>query len=98
MATNILPTNSAQLIGLAQKMIAGIVKFGAAIPITMVTAAQMQTELDAFVTVDGDFNAARSARQTASDTFQTAEGAVYDWLLAVSNMLATPFGTRWSTA
>ncbi len=98
MATNILPTNSAQLIGLAQKMHTGIVKLGAAIPVTMVTAAQIHDDLEAFVAVEGDFNAARSARKEASDAFQTAEGAVYDWLLAVSNMLATPFGTRWSTA
>ncbi len=48
--------------------------------------------------MDGDFNAARSARKEASDAFQIAADAVYDWLLSVSNMLATPFGTRWSTA
>lgn len=97
MATNSIPTNSAQLIGLAQKMHTGIVQLGAAIPITMLTAAQLQSALDAFVTQDGAFNAARSARQTASDSYQTATGAVYDWLLAVSNMLATRFGTRWNT-
>ena len=98
MATNILPTNSAQIIGLANKMHAGVVQLGAAIPITMVTAAQIQADLNAFITVDTDFNAARSARQAASDAYQAAEGVVYGWLLGVSNMLATRFGTRWSTA
>ena len=98
MANNILPTNAAQLIGLAQKMHTGVVQLGAAIPVTMVTAAQIQGDLDAFIAVDSDFNAARSARQTASDSYQEATDAVYDWLLAVSNMLATLVGTRWSTA
>ena len=98
MATNILPTNSAQLIGLAQKMIAGVTKIGAAIPVTMVTAAGMKADLDAFILQDGDFNAARSARKEFSDAYQETTDAVYGWLLAVSNMLATPFGTRWSTA
>ena len=98
MATNSLPTNSAQLIGLGQKMHTGIVQLGTAVPITMLTAAQMQSALDAFVTGDTDFNAARSARLAASEAFQAAGGKVYDWLLAVSNLLATLYGTRWSTA
>lgn len=76
----------------------GIVQLGAVIPIPMLTAAQLPSALEAFIAADSDFNAARSARQAASDTYQAATGAVYDWLLAVSNMLATRFGTRWSTA
>lgn len=98
MATNSLPTNSAQLIGLGHKMHTGIIELGTAVPITMLTAAQLQSALDAFVASDGAFNAARSARQTASDSYQLTNGAIYEWLLAVSNMLATLFGTRWSTA
>ena len=98
MANNILPTNSAQLIGLAQKMQTGIVQVGAGVPVTMVTAAQLQTELDAFIAVDANFNAARSARLAVSDAYQTATEAVYEWVLAVSNVLASRFGTRWSTA
>ena len=76
----------------------GIVKLGAVIPVTMVTAAQMQEDLDAFAKVDGDFNAARSAQAKASGEFQAEMGKVYEWLLAVSNTLASRFGTRWSTA
>ena len=98
MARNDIPTNSAQLIGLGQKNYDGILKVGASVPVTMVTAAQLLAELNAFIAADGDFNAGRSARQDASGLFQTKMEAVYDWLLAVSNMLATPFGTRWSTA
>ena len=98
MARNDIPTNSAQLIGLAQKNYDGIVKVGASVPVTMVTAPQLLAALNAFIAADTDFNAGRSALSTASGGFQTAMVAVYDWLLAVSNMLATPFGTRWSTA
>lgn len=94
---NNLPTNAAQLVGLGFKMYTGIVQLGAAIPITMVTAAEMQTDVDAFSGLEADFNAARSARLKASLTFQDAMGPVYEWLLGVSNTLATRFGTRWST-
>jgi len=94
---NNLPTNSAQLIGLGQKMYTGTVQFGAAVPITMVTAAEIQAVLDAFVTQEAEYNAARSARLAASLAFQGTMGLVYEWLLGVSNTLATRFGTRWST-
>ena len=57
----------------------------------------MQANLTAFSTQDGAFNAARSARQTASDGYGTALAAVYDWLMGVSNTLATHWGTRWNT-
>ena len=48
--------------------------------------------------MDANFNAARSARLAASESFQAAADVVYEWLLAVSNVLASRFGTRWSTA
>ena len=98
MANNTLPTNSAQLIGLAQKMHTGIVQLGVEIPIVMVTAAQVQTDLDAFIAVDVNFNAARSTRLAVSEVFQGKMESLYAWLLGVSNVLATRFGTRWSTA
>ena len=97
MAQNTLPTNGGQLIGLGIKMHAGVVAIGPAVPVTMVNAAQIQTVLDAFIAADGAFNAARSARQAASDTYQAACGAIYDWLLAVRKVLAVQFGDRWST-
>ena len=98
MANNDLPTNSAQLIGLAQKMHTGIVQLGVEIPVVMVTAAQLQTDLDGFIAKDVSFNAARSARLAASEVFQGKMETLYEWLLAVSNVLASRFGTRWSTA
>ena len=98
MASNNLPTNSAQLIGLAQKMHHGIVKLGTVIPVTMVSAGQLQTDLDAFIAVDTGFNAARSTRLAVSEVFQAEMESVYEWLLGVSNTLASRFGSRWSTA
>jgi hypothetical protein len=97
MASNTLPTNSGLLIGLAENMISGINAIGAQVPVTMVTVANMQSALDAFIAADGAFNAARSARQSASDAYQAAIGALYPWLLSVSNVLASYFGTRWNT-
>ena len=98
MANNIFPTNSAQVIGLAQKMYTGIVELGIEVPIVMVTAAQVQTDLDAFIAVDANFNAARSTRLAVSEVFPGKMESLYEWLLAVSNVLATRFGTRWSSA
>ncbi len=76
----------------------GIVKLGSVIPVTMVTAAQLQAALDAFIAADATFNAARSTRLAVSEVFQGEMEAVYSWLLGVSNMLACRFGTRWSAA
>ena len=45
---NSFPTNWAQLFVLATKMYDGLVAFAAAIPVTMVTAAQMLTSRTAF--------------------------------------------------
>ena len=97
MAQNPLPTNGGQLIALGIKMHAGIISIGPGVPVTMVNAPQLQTVLDAFIAADGAFNAARSARQAASDTYQATCGAIYDWLLAVRKVLAVRFGARWST-
>ena len=97
MASNHIPKNSAQFIGLGRKMHGGVVKLGTVIPVTMVTAAQLKSELDAFIVVDTGFNAARSTRLVVSEVFQAEMEKVYEWLLAVSNTLASRFGTRWST-
>lgn len=91
-----LPTNSGQLIGLGNKMVVGMTQFSTVLKLTLITTAQMQTNLTAFASQDAAFNTARSAQQTASDAYQPTLAAVYDWLLGVSNTLATRFGTRWS--
>src|SRR2546430_1253110 len=92
-----LPTIPAQLIGLRTKMVEGMTALSAELKLTLISTQQMQANLSAFITQDGAFNAARSAKQTASDGWTAAQGSIYDWLLGVSNMLATHFGTRWNT-
>ena len=97
MKTNSIPANSGQLILLGEHMQEGVTQYGTQLPITLVTATQVGTDTAAFASADGAFNAARSAQQTASDAYQATLGPLYDWLLAVSNMLASRFGTRWNT-
>ncbi len=97
MASNILPTNAGQLIGLGNKMLAGLTSLGAALGITQITPAALDAALTAFIATDGAFNAARSTRQAASDGFHTAEDALAAWLGVVRNVLAARFGNRWST-
>ena len=98
MGSNVLPTNSLQLISLGGKMLNGIIALGPTLKLSLVTAEQFQTDLTAFTMQNDAYNAQRSARQTASDAFQNEMGTVYNWLLGVSNTLASAWGTRWSTA
>ena len=97
MGQNSLPTNGGPLIGLGIKMYTGVVALGTSVGVTMVTAAEIQTALDAFIAADGAFNAARSAKQTASEAYKNACEAGYEWLLAARKVLAVRFGARWST-
>src|SRR5947209_3228075 len=98
MASNMLPTNGGLFIGLVTKMIKALIDLGASVPVTMVTEAEMQPQLDLFTEKNDGFNEARSARQAASDTYQAAMAAVYGWLLAARLALVPKFGNRWSTA
>jgi hypothetical protein len=94
---NSLPTNASQLIGLGTKMNQGLIILGSALKITQITPAEFAAELNAFIGADGDFNAARSARQSASDVFKPADTALSEWLQTTRNILAARFGSRWST-
>lgn len=98
MASNKLPTNGGLFISLVKKMIAGIIKLGPSVPVTLVTAEEMQGQLDLFAGKDEEYNSARSKRQTLSDAYQAATGAVYTWLLAARLALVPTLGQRWSTA
>lgn len=98
MKSNQLPPTSGQLILLGEKMQEGVTALRTKIPITLVTATQVGTDTSAFATADSAFGAGRSAQQEASDAYQVTTGPLYDWLLSVSNMLASRFGTRWNTA
>ncbi len=93
-----LPTNAGQLLGLGTKMQVGLVELGQSLGITQITPAALQTILNAFATADNSFNAARSARQSASDTYQASMEVLDAWLLTTKNVLAGRFGPRWSTA
>ena len=97
MSKNSIPTNTGQFIGLANKMLAGLTSLGSTLAITQITPAALQALLSAFIATDGDFNAARSAKQAASTGFQAAEEALSAWLAMVRNVLAARFGGRWST-
>ncbi len=98
MASNSLPTNAGQLIGLGNKMVTGMTKTGPSVPVTMVTDAQMLADLNGFIAAEDAFNAARSATQAASDVYQAALGAVYVWLQAARTVLVPKLGRRWSAA
>ena len=93
-----LPTNGGQLLGLGNKMYAGLVELGQPLGITQLTPPQFQGYLTAFTSADNAFNAGRSARQTASDAYQAAVAAMDDWLAVTKNVLVGRFGARWSTA
>jgi hypothetical protein len=98
MNSNSLPQKPGDLIQLGGKMEDGIKTVGSSVPVVLVTAVQMHDDTDAFSKADNDFNAGRSAEQAASDSYQATLGSLYTWLLAVSNLLVTLFGTRWNTA
>lgn len=97
MASNQLPTTAGPLIGLGNKMLAGLTSLGATLGITQITPAALGAALAAFSGTDAAYNAARSARQTDSDAYHAAEDALAAWLGVVRNVLAARFGNRWST-
>ena len=66
MASNQLPTTAGPLIGLGKKMSAGLAALGTPLGITQITPATFDPLLTAFRNPDADYNAARSARQSAS--------------------------------
>ena len=97
MASNSLPSNTAQLIQLGNNMLAGLKILGTTLKITQITPAQFQTDLTAFVSADDAFNAARSSRQAASDQVLATVAEIGDWLGVVRGVLTGVFGVRWNT-
>jgi hypothetical protein len=49
------------------------------------------------MTAQGSFDAARSARQTASEAYLPTVTAVRDWIMTARNVFIKSFGTRWNT-
>ena len=93
---NLFPTNWGQLFVLATKMYNGLVAFAAAIPVTMVTAAQMLASRTAFKNAGDTFNAARTALNNAHRDAKPAQKALYDWLVTARAVIALRMGDRWS--
>ena len=98
MASNKVPRNKGQLIGLGVKMEAGMQKAGPSVPVTMVTETQVSDDLNALIVTEDAFNAARSAAKAGSDVYQAALVAAYEWLTAARLVLLPKLGRRWSTA
>ena len=88
--------NGGLLIGLATKMYKGVIKVGASVPVTMINAAELNTEIGTFTEQDGLFNAGRTTQQAASTAYTTATEAVYVWELDARKVLAVHFGDYWS--
>ena len=92
-----LPNTAALLIALGTKNVDGMKAYASTLKLTLITTEACQSNLTAFIKQNGNYNGARSAEQVASDAYQATLPPVYDWVLGVSNMLATRFGTRWNT-
>ena len=97
MANNSLPGTTSQFIQLGNNMLAGLKALGTTLKITQITPAQFQTDLTAFVNADNAFNAARSARQGASDQVIGTVAEIGEWLGVVRGVLTGHFGARWNT-
>jgi hypothetical protein len=91
-----LPTNDGQLILLGNNMVHGLTHDGSALGITQISAPQLQSLLTAYISADSAFNAGRTARQNASNTFQADSAALVEWLATAKNVLAGSFGIRWN--
>ena len=77
---NSLPGNTSEFIQLGTNMLAGLKALGTTLKITQITPAQFQTDLTAFVNQDNSFNAARSAKQAASDGVLGTVAEIGEWL------------------
>jgi hypothetical protein len=97
MASNSLPKTVVQVIGLGGKMHQGLITYGADLKISQITPEEFEAELQTLISKEGVFNAARTARQSASNAFKSADGTLSGWLAVTRNVLAARFGGRWST-
>ncbi|MBA3963030.1 MAG: hypothetical protein H0X40_14195 [Chthoniobacterales bacterium] len=96
--SNSLPTNGGRIINLLTKMYNGVVKYGTAIGVTMVTAPQLLTGKNAFKSADTNFNTGRNTLRDAYRVFMPAMATLTAWLGVVRTVLAGRLGQRWSAA
>lgn len=73
---------------LATKMYTALVAFAAAIPVTMVTAAQMLASKTALKNAGDTFNAARTTVNNAHRDAKPAQDTLYQWLLTARAVIA----------
>lgn len=83
--------------GLAVKMLAGLIALGTILGITQITPVSFGALLDAFQAALGVYNTARSSRQSVYNLFHSKETDLNDWLKVVRSVLAGRFGDHWNT-
>jgi hypothetical protein len=96
MARNDIPDSAQQLSQLAAAMHTGLIKTGASVPVTYITATKLQGDLAAFNTAEEAFGAARRALKDAYAIFIPAAAALLEWLNAVRPILISHFGYFWT--
>jgi hypothetical protein len=74
----------------------GLIKDGAALNITQITAAQMKAGTDALIGADKAFNTSRSGQEKAYENFHAADDALTTWLGKATGTLSAFFGKRWN--
>jgi hypothetical protein len=72
----------------------GLVAFAVAIPVTLVSAAQMLASKTAFENAGDTFNAARNTVNNAYKVSKPAQKDLYNWILTVRAVLARRLGSR----
>lgn len=86
------------LISLATKNYNGIVKYGAAIPVTMVTAPQVLAAKTALQNAAADFQEKRDDLQQSYDLFHPGMEDLTTWLVTVRSVFGRILGESWSAA
>lgn len=98
MGSNVLPTSAGPLIQLGKEVLAGLTSLGGELKITLITPAQLQADLNAFINANNAYNTGRSTQQSASDAFHAADDAIAAWIGVVRGVLVVKFGRLWNTA
>ena len=86
------------LIALATKNYNGIVKYGSAIPVTMVTAPQMLAAKTALQNSAADFQEKRDDLQQSYNLFHPGMDDLTNWLVTVRSVFGRILGETWSAA
>ena len=96
MAQNPLPKNPGALIVMATKAKPGLVKYGAALGITQVTLALLDTDSGTLADAITAFNATRVGRTSAHGTLNTASAAAKTFLTGARGILLPLWGDTFS--